>query len=38
MYNLPISVAVRFKVWIYDYSLVGIASLNPAGGMDVGLC
>jgi len=28
-------VAARSKAWVYDRSLVGIASANPAGGMDV---
>jgi len=27
----PISVAARTKAWVYDRSLVGIVSSNPAG-------
>jgi hypothetical protein len=30
-----ILVAARFKAWICDRSLAGIADSNPAGGLDV---
>jgi len=29
----PIPMAARSKEWVYDQSLVGIAGLNPSGGM-----
>jgi len=32
---LPIPVAARSKAWVYGFLLSGIASPNPARGMDV---
>ena len=34
---LPIPVAERSKARVYGHSLAGIAGLNHAGGMDVGV-
>jgi len=31
----PISVAARFKAWVYGRPLAGIVGSNPTGGMDV---
>ena len=31
----PIPVTARSKAWVCNRSLVGIASSNPSGGMDV---
>jgi hypothetical protein len=31
----PILVTARYKAWVYDLSLAGIADTNPAEGMDV---
>jgi len=33
--TLPLSVATRFKAWVYGRSLGGIVGSNAAGGVDV---
>ena len=32
-----VPVAARFKAWVYDRSLAGVAGSNPTGGMNVSL-
>ena len=34
-YMVPITVAARYKAWVYDRSLDEIMDSNPAGGMSV---